>query len=86
MKATLSLNFNPDHDEVAVVTAKVEAETVMVITVNFCAGPHGNDHQIVTSEVNGSLTHTTQAKIILVASELIDSIFTGKEVPSTVWF
>lgn len=85
MKATLSLNFNPDFDSIAVVTAMVDAKPIMVITYDFCTGPEQNEHQIITQVVQpGGLAHYVQARLITAGSELIDSIFSGEDAPSTV--
>jgi hypothetical protein len=85
MRVTLSLNFNPDSDSVAVVTVKHRTETIMVITLDFCAGASQNEHQIITQVVQeGGLAHYAQAQLILAASQLIDSIFTGQNAISTI--
>lgn len=85
MKATLSLNFNPDADSVAVVNVMVDAKEIMRITYDFTAGANENEHEIRTEVLQpGGLAHYVQAKLIVAGSELIDSIFSGKDVPSTI--
>lgn len=85
MKVTLSLDFNPDHDSAAIVTVKSGIEPIMAITYCFNAGPGSNEHHIIAQTFNGGeLPHYTQAKLILAGSELVDSIITGKDAPSTI--
>lgn len=85
MKVTLSLDFNPDHDAVAAVTVKRGIEPIMVITFHFCAGANRNEHEITTKVLQeGGLAHYAQAKLILAGSELVDSIFSGEDVPSVI--
>jgi hypothetical protein len=83
MKVRLSLKFDPHSFEPAVVTALDGIRPIMTITIDLWSGADHRGHKI-TSEADRCLDHTDQAKVILAATTLVQSVLTGQDALSVL--
>lgn len=80
MLLTLATNFQPDHDAegAEVLACAADGKAIMRVKIDF-AEFHSLSYELLDA---AGLMHQSIARVLLAASDLIDSFFTDTE---TVW-
>lgn len=85
MRLTLATNFEADTDNFAEITAALPSGMpALLVRIDF-ADEHKIEHKISHFPTEHAiLSHNSIARVILAASDLIDSFFTGEDAPSAI--
>lgn len=81
MRLTLATNFEADTDNFAeIIAALPSGMPALLVRIDF-ADEHKISHFPTEHAV---LSHNSIARVMLAASDLIDSFFTGEDAPSAI--